>query len=197
MKRKLRKFLVTLSIVCLMASNMSVLAAEPANDSVSTVDENVSTSVAVDTVDSSVTATSLLYPSGRILGERALTLAGKQMTEVTFATESGSDTVILPRSIYGYAADYTDHTSDTFTVNAPGSSTSTGHATIKTSDFGSSTQVIIVSIYRPDGTLAKGNIRMTGNQEKVVSFSNAQPGNYTVGYAVDGTFKGWIHCWIY
>lgn len=121
----------------------------------------------------------------------------------TESTAVSAPTVALPasvaatRSIYGYAADYTDYQSGRFTVNAPGSATSTGHATLKTSDFGSSTQIVGVSIYRPDGTLAKGDIRLTGNQEKVVSFSNAQPGNYTVGYSVNGVYKGWVHCWIY
>lgn len=101
------------------------------------------------------------------------------------------------RSIYGYAADYTDNPNGNFTVNAPGSTTSTGHATIKTLDFGSSTIITYVSIYRPDGTLAKSNVKLTGNQEVVVSFTNAQPGNYKVAYAVNGVYTGWIHCWIY
>lgn len=104
--------------------------------------------------------------------------------------------VLAARSIYGYAADYTNYDSDSFTVNAPGSATSTGGATIKSSDF-STNLTIYVNIYRPDGTLAVSNVKLTGNQEKVVSFSNAQPGNYTVSYGVYGTAKGWIHCWIY
>ncbi len=176
----------------MMSSCMSVLAAESVNTSEFDLETTVST-----TTDKSDSTLSLISPTGRILSEKTVTVAGLQMYEVTFATESGSDSVILPQSIYGYAADYTDYKSGKFTVNAPGSSTTTGHATIKTSDFGSSTQVVGVSIYRPDGSLAVSNVRMVGNQEKVVSFSNAQPGNYTVGYSVDGNFKGWIHCWIY
>lgn len=109
-------------------------------------------------------------------------------------TESAS---VGARSIYGYAADYTDSEFDNFIVSAPGSYSLTGHATLKTSDFGSSTQIVYVSIYRPDGTLARGNVKLTGNQEVVVSFTNAQPGNYTVGYSVSGVYKGWVHCWIY
>lgn len=122
--------------------------------------------------------------------------------EATAVATRQAPEVALPasvegRSIYGYAADYTDDDAGRFTVNAPGSATSTGHATIKTSDFSSSSVIIYVSIYRPDGTLAKSNVRLTGNQETVVSFSNAQPGNYTVSYAVTGTVQGWVHCWIY
>lgn len=145
MKKRRKVLAVLLTLVCLMATSMSVCAAEPEAKS----EETVTTSAAA------------------------------------------------PRSIYGYAADYTDYEADSFTVNAPGSSTATGHATIKTSDFGSSTQIVYVSIYRPDGTRAVTNAKLTGNQEKVVSFTNAQPGNYTVAYAVNGVYKGWVHCWIY
>lgn len=194
MKKKMKKrsFVALLMSILMLASNMSVLAAEPVNTS--TIDVDVS---APSEIESSGSVLSLTAPSGRILSKKAVSVNGSQMYEVTFATETGSDTVLLPRSIYGYAADYTDYKIGSFSVNAPGSSTTTGHATIKTSDFGSSTQVVLVSIYRPDGTLAKGNVRMTGNQEKVVSFTNAQPGNYNIAYSVDGNYKGWIHCWIY
>lgn len=193
LRRKNRRSLgLLLGLLLSFSMGMTTFAAEPTNSSSFDVDVNTSSEV-----ESSSSALSLTAPSGRILSERAVSVNGSQMYEVTFATETGSDTVILPRSIYGYAADYTDSTFGTFTVNAPGSSTSTGHATIKTSDFGSSTQVVIVSIYRPDGSLAKGNIRMVGNQEKVVSFTNAQPGNYRIAYSVDGSYQGWVHCWIY
>lgn len=137
------------------------------------------------------------YSSNRIVSETPITVDGKEMVEVEHMTESGTDSVLLPRSIYGYAADYTDYDAGSFTVNAPGSATSTGHATIKSSDFSSSSVLIYVTIYRPDGTRAVTNAKLTGNQEKVVSFTNAQPGNYKVVYSVDGTVKGWIHCWIY
>ena len=127
----------------------------------------------------------------------AATSVTTENTKVTPPEVDLPASVAMARSIYGYAADYTDYQSGSFTVNAPGSGTSTGHATLKTSDFGSSTQEIYVSIYRPDGTLAKGDVKLTGNQEKVVSFSNAQAGTYTVAYSVNGVYKGWVHCWIY
>lgn len=145
MKKGRRVFAVLLTMVCLMATSMSVCAAEPEAKS----EEVVTTSA------------------------------------------------VAPRSIYGYAAKYTDYFVDTFTVNAPGSSTATGHATIKSSDFSSSSVIIYVNIYRPDGSRAVTNAKLTGNQEKVVSFTNAQPGTYTVSYSVTGTVKGWMHCWIY
>lgn len=145
MYKRERRLATLLTVICLMAMSMPVLAA--------------------DSTESNITI-----------------------------TESAS---VGARSIYGYAADYTDSEFGNFTVSAPGSYSLTGHATLKTSDFGSSTQIIYVSIYRPDGSLAVSDVKMTGNQEKVVSFVNAQPGNYTVAYNVSGVYKGWVHCWIY
>lgn len=104
--------------------------------------------------------------------------------------------VSAARSIYGYAADYTDASTGSFTVNAPGSATSSGGITLKSTDFPSGTQ-IYVSVKRPDGTNAKTDISLVGNTEVVKTFSNAQAGTYTVYYTVYGSGKGWLHCWIY
>lgn len=118
-------------------------------------------------------------------------------TEATAESPEEASTYAMNRSVYGYAADYTDNEADNFYVNATGSYALTGGATIKSSDFASSTQITYVSIYRPDGSLAVSNVKLTGNQEKVVNFTNAQVGTYTVAYNVGGVNKGWIHCWIY
>ena len=106
MKKKMKKrsFVALLMSILMLASNMSVLAAEPVNTS--TIDVDVS---APSEIESSGSVLSLTAPSGRILSKKAVSVNGSQMYEVTFATETGSDTVLLPRSIYGYAADYTDY----------------------------------------------------------------------------------------
>lgn len=101
------------------------------------------------------------------------------------------------RSVYGYAADYTDNEADYFYVNATGSYALAGGVTLKSSDFSSSTQIIYVNVYRPDGTLAISNVKLTGNEEKKITFTNAKVGNYKVVYNVGGIHKGWIHCWVY
>lgn len=115
-------------------------------------------------------------------------------------TESSSEIAlpasVQPRSIYGYAADYTDASTGSFTVDAPGSATSSGGITLKSTDFPSGTQ-IYVSIKRPDGTNAKTDISLVGNTEVVKTFTSAQAGTYTVYYTVYGSGKGWLHCWIY
>lgn len=101
------------------------------------------------------------------------------------------------RSIYGYAASYTNSSMDSFYVNATGSSSGSGGFTIESYSFPSNTVKIAITLYRPDGTKAL-NASLTGNQKiENLSFSNAMPGNYRVNYVVYGSSKGWLGAWVY
>lgn len=192
LRRKNRRSLgLLLGLLLSFSMGMTTFAAEPTNSSSFDVDVNTSSEV-----ESSSSALSLTAPSGRILSERAVSVNGSQMYEVTFATKSGSDTVILPRSVYGYAAYDTHSVSGSFTVYAPGSSATTGGATLKASGFPAGTK-IAMSVQRPDGTYAISGVTLNGNTEIAKSFLNSQPGNYTITFHVYGTGNGQLHCWIY
>lgn len=147
--KKREKFLATLlTLACLIATSMPVMAAEPR---------------CVEPTESVVVANN---------------------------DEAG----IMPMSIYGYAAKYTNPMSGSFVVNSPGSGNSRGTFQITTHDFPTNPSINAV-LYRPDGTCA-GQIYVTGNGTKSIRFSNAIPGDYTVIYAVDGTERGWISAWV-
>ncbi|MCI8481692.1 MAG: hypothetical protein HFJ27_00990 [Clostridia bacterium] len=106
-----------------------------------------------------------------------------------------AESTAAARSVYGYAAKYTDSARGSFVINAPGSGNSTGYFQITTHDF-SGSPVINAVLYRPDGTYAN-QIYITGNGTKTVSFSNAIPGNYEVVYGVEGNNnKGWVSGWV-
>ena len=105
-----------------------------------------------------------------------------------------AESTAAARSIYGYAAKYTNPLTGSFTVNASGSGNSTGHFQITTHDFPGSPTVNVV-LRRPDGTVAT-QIYITGNGTKTVSFSNAVAGNYTITYTVLGSNGGWISAWV-
>ncbi|MBO5478222.1 MAG: hypothetical protein J6A04_00600 [Clostridia bacterium] len=98
------------------------------------------------------------------------------------------------RSIYGYAAQYTNPLRGSFTVNAPGSGNSTGTFQITTHDFSGSPTINAV-LYRPDGSYAT-QIYISGNGTKTATFSNAVAGTYEIVYAVGGTNAGWISAWV-
>ncbi len=126
-------------------------------------------------------------------------LADVTATEVTsnaVVSPLANGSVVRPMSVYGYAAYYTDAHVDSFTVNAPGTSTSTGAATIKAWDFNSDT-VVYVTIVRPDGTTAKADVKLTGNMETTVTFSKSLPGNYTIHYYIPNLDQGWLATWIF
>lgn len=190
LKRKNRRSLgLLLGLLLSFSMGMTTFAAEP--NTPSSFDVNTSSEV-----ESSSSALSLTAPSGRILSEKAVRINASQMYEVTFATESRSDSVILPRSIYGYAA-YDAHSSTgSFKVYAPGNATGSGGITLKTSGFAEGTPTYM-SVARPDGTTAVSNVSVPGNSEVVKSFSNAQPGYYTVYFTIYGTSRGQFHTWIY
>lgn len=106
--------------------------------------------------------------------------------------------LVAEASIYGYAAKYTDSIQGSFVVYAPGTSTSSGGITLKTSDFPASA-VVDFNIFAPDGKriIPDRPMHLTGNDEQFYTFYTANPGNYTVVYRVMGTEQGWLHCWIY
>lgn len=101
------------------------------------------------------------------------------------------------RSIYGYAASYTNSSMGSFYVNATGSSSGSGGFTIESYSFSSSTVKIAITLCRPDGSEAK-TVTLTGNQKvENLSFSNAPAGRYRVDYYVFGSAKGWLGAWVY
>ncbi len=103
-------------------------------------------------------------------------------------------TTVTPRSIYGYAAKYTNSASGSFTVSTSGSSNSNGTLQIQTHDFTGDSDVII-TLYRPDGSYAT-ELSVPANRTKSISFKNAIPGTYTIYYSVEGIHRGWISAWV-
>lgn len=105
-----------------------------------------------------------------------------------------AETTATARSVYGYAAKYTNPMSGSFIVNASGGGNSTGHFQITTHDFSGSPSMNMV-LYRPDGSYAT-QITISGNGTKTVSFSNAMAGDYKIVYSVLGSYGGWISAWV-
>ena len=116
-----------------------------------------------------------------------------EVTEPALSTSEDNSNV-EPRSIYGYAAKYTNPMSGSFTVNAPGSGNSRGTFQITTHDFPGS-PIINAVLYRPDGSYAC-QIYIDGNGTKKAYFSNAIAGNYRIVYTVEGVNPGWISAWV-
>ena len=185
MKRKHRKILGSLlSMLLLFAMSTTSFAAEP-------------TSPATPVAQTSATAQEAELVEFQTLSQGIVSQKqiGAQQYLVEYKTASGTDTVVLPRSIYGYAADYTDYTNGYFDISVPGSGNSTG-ATIKSTDFPSGT-TIYVSLIGPGNVTIKSNIKLTGNMETYISFSNCSAGTYRLVYSVYGSGQGWLHCWVY
>lgn len=167
MKKKMKKrsFVALLMAFLMLASNMSILAATPETSSVKVPQARLVESVTSDT-----------------------------QAEASIGLETSDDTTVTPRSIYGYAAKYTNPMEGSFTVSSSGSSSTRGTFQITTHDFPNSPAINAV-LYRPDGTYAC-QIYINGNGTKSVSFSNAMPGTYKIVYGVDGVNGGWISAWV-
>ena len=108
-------------------------------------------------------------------------------------TPTASAGTMSTRAASGYAADYTDYDIGSFTVTVSGSSASRGTAKVTAWDFPSGTQLSI-SLERPNGSFIYTDLTITTGQSISKSFSNLQPGNYTVHYTVHGAGKGWVNC---
>lgn len=204
--KKRKGFLSLLFAVgCIMAFNLQVFAADPeseeqnlpevtAEDAVAAPAAAMEVIVDFDNIDSP-SITYALPSSSKVLSETPVVINDQEMIEVEFTTADGSDTVILPRSIYGYAAHDAHNSTGSFTVYAPGSATGTGGATFKTSGF--SGGQISMSLKRPNNTYAISGVVLNGNDEVVKSFTNAQPGTYTCPFTIYGTSLGQLHLWVY
>lgn len=174
---KQKKFLLGAFIVSFMAMGMSTFAAEPEAQPDESLEARLVESVA------STQDVQIAEPV--------------DPTVVTFdesVAMTSDEAAVMPRSIYGYAAKYTDPRTGSFFVNASGNGNSTGHFQITTHDF-SGSPTITAAAYRPDGTFA-GQITISGNGTKTISFSNAISGNYEIVYTVVGNVSGWISAWI-
>lgn len=167
MKKKMKKrsFVALLMSILMLASNMSVLAATPETSSVKVPEARL-----VESVTSVIQA------------------------DAPIGLETPDNTTVTPRSIYGYAAKYTNPMYGSFTITTSGSSGSSGTLQITTHDF-SGSPTVNISLYRPDGTYATG-LSIVGNGTKTARFSNAPAGTYTVYYGVEGTNSGWISGWV-
>lgn len=169
-----RNFLIaSVAFFTIIFSNMTVNAANESTSTAAKVDVSIqdTTAIPLAKVNRSTNATSITPPGMRPLG-------------------------ISPLSIYGYASKYTNTAVGQLEIYAPGSATSTGGATINTSDF-STDLTIYATLYRPDGSIAKSDIQLIANREVYISFTNAQPGTYVLKYTIYGVSKGNIRCWIY
>lgn len=101
--------------------------------------------------------------------------------------------VTSTRSASGYAAYYTDYTTDSFYITVSGSSSSSGTAKIKAWDF-PSTADVYVSLYRPDGSTVFANVKLPIGKEISRNFTSFPTGTYRLAYHVAGVNKGWIYC---
>lgn len=170
------------AITLCMTMSMPVLAAEPtmpALAQVGTVSNGVSQKVAV-TPDPGSTAET----------------AATSDSEDTSNTADTADPAATPRSMRGFGYKDVTNSMGSFTVYVSGNS-SPCYVTIKTERFASSLNDVSVSIYRPDGSAAKRDVVITGNNEKKFNFSNAPAGTYTVSYFNPLAAPGRINAWFY
>ena len=157
----------------MLASNMSVLAAEPA------IQPSSDDVIVIDITDEGIQ-----LAEGQDVDDNEVVI-------VNADDEAG----IMPLSeVRGYAAKYTNPTKGTFTINVSGGSSNTAYMQVAAREFTNS-PVINVVLYRPDGSYA-GQIYLTGNGTKSIRFSSANSGTYTAAYLVEGDYSGWVDLWI-
>lgn len=182
MKRKHRRLLGSLlSMLLLLSMSTSVFAAEPTKPA-----QTSATTLEAELVEYQTLSQGIIRQ----------TEIGAQQVLVEYTTKSGTDTIVLPRSVYGYAAYDAKSSSGSFTVYAPGSAASSGGVTFKTSGFTEGTK-IYMTLQRPDGTYAVSSVLVTANSEVYKTFSDSQVGTYTVYFYIYGTSLGQLHAWVY
>lgn len=103
--------------------------------------------------------------------------------------------VTSTRAASGYAADYTDYSNGSFTINVSGSSALFGTAKITAWDFPAGTE-LTVSLRRPNGNFVFTDVKISTGNSISKTFSNLQPGSYICLYSVHGVGKGWVDCGI-
>jgi hypothetical protein len=100
---------------------------------------------------------------------------------------------VTPRTITGYAAGYADSLNGSFTITVTGSASLIGTAKIKAWDF-TNNSAVYVTLYRPDGSCAFSDYKLTLEKEMSKVFTGFGPGTYRLCYEIVGSGQGWIYC---
>lgn len=199
-----RLLVATLSTAMLLGSSMTVFAAEPQNTEpidvamVSPTDEAVTEMVDIN--GAKVNSKVADQVAGLVESAEASAMAEDPNAAAVSAETVAelADVYATPRSVSGFGYTDTVGTINTFYVPVSGSYSSSAHITIKTEHASTSTTESYFSIFRPDGTAIKTDVKLTGNNEKQFSFSNAPTGNYKVIVTViPGTVSVRADCWVW
>lgn len=99
---------------------------------------------------------------------------------------------IMPLAASGYAAGYTNNSSGHFTIHVTGSALWSS-IRLKAWSFSNPSDVYI-TLYRPDGSVAISDQKLTLEQSITKTVSNISSGDWNLYYFVAGTGRGWIDC---
>ncbi len=111
---------------------------------------------------------------------------------VDVASPANDDGAIMPRSASGYAADYTEGSSGTFTISVTGSALAST-VRLKAWSFSSDAKVY-VSLYRPNGNSAFTDKLLPLEELQTKTVYNVSAGDWKLHYYIIGDGRGWVNC---
>ena len=164
--RKKRKFFVALLLAMLMASNMSVLAAEPAippSDDVIVID---------------VTDDGIQLAEGQDVDDN----------EVIIVHADDNEGVMPLSTVRGYECIHASGAAGTKYIPASGGSSNYGYMQITVREY-TGNPIVSTTLYRPDGSYAGQIILNTSNgTTKSVRFNTAVSGTYKVAWGLESGY---------
>lgn len=117
-------------------------------------------------------------------------LAAEPAVSEVASQENNGNEGIMPLAS-GYAAHYTTGNTGSFTISVTGSSLFSSFR-VKAWSFSNSSDVY-VSLYRPNGSAAFTNQKLTLEQLTTKTISNVTPGEWRLAYFIAGDGRGWIN----
>lgn len=171
---KKRSFVALLMTILMLASNMSVLAAEPA------IQPSSDDVIVIDITDEGIQ-----LAEGQDVDDN----------EVVIVNSGDNDGIMPLSAVRGYTCIHANASAGRKTITTTGGSSSYGYMQVAVREYTGNPEVNVV-LYRPDGTYAGQIYLFASDGTKSIRFSSASAGPFTVAWGVEGSYSCDIDVWL-